>query len=338
LAGVNFDRRGFLQTALARAGALALLPAVACDVREFARAHGAKLRLSIATGQVGGTYYILGGALAKVITEHIPNVEATAEMTGATGDNLKLLRSGQVDVGYVIGSTLLDAYRGEGTFRAFGRVPVRALAVLYLQPMHVVTLTRSGIARVADLRGRTVSVGVAGSGTEDIALRMMDAAGLTAKNVRLEHLGPAQSIDALKDGKIDACFISAGVPTAAVSELAASVGRAMRLVPSDDLLPALRAPGGDNQFSLEIVGAGTYAQQESDVSMLAVASLLVVDQAMSETLAYEITRVLFEQRAEQAAIHPIAKGFLPERAVVGSPIPFHAGAVRYYREVGAWRS
>ena len=314
-----------------------MLPAVACDVREFARAHGAKLRLSIATGQVGGVYYILGGALAKVVTEHVPNVEATAEVTGATIDNLKLLRAGQVDVAYGISASIADAYRGTGLFGDFGRVPVRALAVLYVQPMHLASVAGEEIRRVADLRGRTVSVGAAGSGTEDVALRMVVAAGLDpSKDVRLEHLGPSQSVDALKDGKIDAFFLSASTPAPSVTELAASIGRDMRLVPSGDLLPALAARYGEGQFSVAVIPARSYPGQETDVSTVGAASLLVVDAAMSDVLAYEITRVLFERRAEQAAIHPAARGFTPSRAIAGSPIPFHPGAIQYYREVAAW--
>lgn len=331
------SRRGFLRASVSHLASLLALPTVACDVREFARAHGARLRLSIATGQIGGVYYILGGALAKVVTEHVPNVEATAEVTGATVDNLKLLRAGQVDVAYGISASIADAYRGTGLFSDFGRVPVRALAVLYVQPMHLVSMTRDQILRVADLHGRTVSVGAAGSGTEDVALRMLEAAGLdVAKHVRMEHLGPSQSVDALKDGKIDAFFLSASAPAPSVTELAASIGREMRLVPSGELLPALATRYGEGQFSAAVISARTYPGQDADLTTVGAASLLIVDEAMSDALAYEITRVLFERRDEQAAIHPAARGFTPTRAVAGSPIPFHRGAIRYYREVGSW--
>jgi len=334
----NPCRRAFLRRLLSATGAVIALPATACDVREFARAHGAKLRLSIATGQIGGTYYVLGGGLAKVITEYVPNVEATAEVTGATVDNLKLLRAGQVDLAYAMDVTLADAYRGEGLFRVFGRVPVRALAVLYTQPMHLVSLAKHGIARVGDLRGRVVSIGNAGSGTEDVALRMLAVAGLDPeRDVRAEHLGPAQAMDALKDGKIEAFFNSNAAPAPAVSELASTVGEEMHLVPSDELLPALRKRYGDGQFTSEVIRARTYTAQKHDVATVGNASLLVVDAAMSEALAYQITRILFDHRSEQAAIHPVARGFSPQRAVVGSPVPFHPGAIRYYREVGTWR-
>src|SRR5687768_3209871 len=133
------DRRDFLRT-LGAAGTVALASiAGACDVREYARAHGAKLRLSIATGPIGGTYYVYGGGLASVISRHVPNVEATAELTSASVDNLKFLRMGRADLALVVGTSLYEAYSGTESFRSLGRVPVRALAVLYTQPMHLVT-------------------------------------------------------------------------------------------------------------------------------------------------------------------------------------------------------
>jgi TRAP transporter TAXI family solute receptor len=319
---------------------LAALPAtIGCDVREYARARGAKLRLSIATGQVGGAYYVLGGGLAKVISDHVPNVQVTAELTAASVDNLKFLRAGQVDLGLALGPSLADAYRGSGTFREFGRVPVRTLAVLYTQPMHLVTLARHGIARVADLRGRVVSTQTPGSGTEVIALRMIEAAGLDPdRDLVRERLGPAQSGDALSDGKLEAFFFSSGVPSPAVLEVAAAFGAQMRLVPSDDLLPVLQQRYGAEEFSPAIIPARSYPGQESDVPTVGSATLLVVDEKMSEALAYEITRAVFEHTAELAAIHPVARTFSPERAAAGSPVPFHPGAIRYYRERGVWPS
>jgi uncharacterized protein len=331
-------RRRFLQDLAVRALAVAA-PAVlaGCDVREYARSRGASLRLSIATGQVGGVWYVLGGGLAKVISDHVPNVQVTAELTAASVDNLKFLRAGQVDLGLALGPSLADAYDGSGTFREFGRVPVRTLAVLYTQPMHLVTLAHYGIARVADLRGRVVSTGNPGSGTEVIALRMLEAAGLDSEHdLRRERLGPAQAIDALKDGKIEAFFQGSAAPSPAVLELATTLGREMRLVPSGDLLPVLHLRYGATQFPLSIIPAGSYPGQQDDVPTVGSATVLVVDEKMSETLAYEITRAVLEHTAELAAIHPVAKAFSPERAAMGSPVPFHPGAILYYRERGVW--
>jgi TRAP transporter TAXI family solute receptor len=308
-------------------------------VREFARSRGAKLRLSIATGQVGGTYYVLGGGLAKVLSAHVPNVQVTAEATAASVDNLKFLRAGQVDLGLVIGPSLADAYRGADVFRDRGPVPVRALASLYTQPMHAVTLARHGIARIADLRGRVVSTQSPGSGTDVVARRMLEAAGLDpARDLVLEHLGPSQAIDALKDGKIDALFSSAGIPQPAIVELGTTIGGEMRLLPSDDVLPALHERHGGVLYPGTVIPARTYPGQTEDIGTVGSVTLLAVDEKLSETLAYEITRVVFDHAAEIAAVHPVARGFTPTRGASLSPIPFHPGAERFYRERGAWPS
>ncbi len=200
-------RRAFIANLLARAGQLLLVPAVACDVREFARKRGGKLRLSFATGPVGGVYYVYGAAIAQLIARHVPNVEATAEVTSASADNLKLIARGRVDLALVLGPTLDEAYRGVGTFASVGRVPARVLATLYVNLMHLVTLTNSGIASLSDLRGRVVSVGPPGSGTEGIAVEMLQAAGIDpVRGIRRHGLAPAAAADALKDRKLDAFF------------------------------------------------------------------------------------------------------------------------------------
>ncbi|HUF25709.1 MAG TPA: TAXI family TRAP transporter solute-binding subunit [Gemmatimonadaceae bacterium] len=333
------ERRAFLTSALRGAGALLVLPAAGCDVREFARVRGATQRISIATGQVGGTYYILGGAIAHLVTSHVANVSATAEVTAATVDNLKLLGAGQVDLAFAMGSTLADAYDGTRSFRTIGRIPVRALAVLYVQPMHLVTFARHGITRVADLLGRVVSTGAPGSGTEDVAVEMLRAAGLDPdRDVRRERLGPTQSVDALRDGKIAAFFMGSAAPAPALMDLGGAAGREMRLLPSAELLPVLHARFGAEQYPLHTIPAGTYPGQNADLPTVGGPSILVVDEAMAEPLAYEITRALFEHREQLAAIHPVARELTPERAVAGSPIPYHPGAIEYYRERGVWPS
>lgn len=317
---------------------MAALGGAACDVREFARSRGARLRLSIASGQVGGAYYILGGGLAKVISDHVSNVQVTAEVTGASIDNLEFLRAGQVDLGLVLGPSLADAYLGQGPFRDLGPVPVRTLAVLYTQPMHIVTLSRYGIRRVADLRGRVVSTQNPGSGTEVIALRMLEAAGLDPdRDMTRARLGPAQSGDALRDGKVEAFFFSSGAPTPAVLELAVALGTELRLVPSDDILPVLQRRYGAEQFPLSIIPARSYPGQVREVPTVGSATLLVVDEKMGEALAYEITRAVLDHTPELASVHPVAKTFSAERAVAGSPVPFHPGAIRYYRDRGVWQ-
>jgi len=308
------------------------------DPREFARRHGATQRISVATGGTGGVWYPYGGGIAKVITDHVRNVEATAEVTAASIDNLKLLARGSADIAFTMADALQDAAAGTGPFRDFGRVPARALAVLYTNYTHLVTLEGKGIREIRDLRGRVVSTGSPGSGTEAVALRILEAAGLDPdRDLRRQGLGAGPSVDALRDGKIDAFFWSGGVPTAAILDLASSPGRAIRLLATDDVLPALRAAHGEALYFRVEIPRSAYPGLEADVPVVGVANVLVVDEAMDEALAYEITRALFEHRAELVAIHPEAEKLRPETAVEGSPVPYHPGAIRYYREVGVWK-
>ena len=333
----SLDRRGFLRTLATVAGGVALGSiGGACDVREYARAHGAKLRLSIATGPIGGTYYVYGGGLASVISRHIPNVEATAELTSASVDNLKFLRMGRADLALVVGTALYEAYSGTESFKTLGRVPVRALAVLYVQPLHFVTFADKNIGSLADLRGKVISTGTPGSGTDEMVPRLLRAAGLDPEtDVRRHRLGPANAAEALRDGKIDAFFWSAGVPSAAVLDLATSFRGRLRLVPTADVLAALQRPDTPPLFLHSVIPGGIYPGITEDVATVGVATLLVADAALSEPLAYEITRILFDQREELGAIHAEARMLTPAFASSGSPIPFHPGAARYYRERGA---
>jgi uncharacterized protein len=289
--------------------------------------------LSIATGGTGGVYYPYGGGLAKVLNEKLPRIRATAEVTAASVDNLKLIRDGRADVAFTLADTLADAIAGQGAFE--GRpVPAVSLAVLYSNYTQIVTLASSGIRRVADLRGRTISTGSPGSGTEVTALRVLKAAGIDPeRDVRRQGLGASESADAIKDGKIAAFFWSGGLPTAAVQDLSHTPGITVALVPSADVIPALRRDHGDLYFDLQIP-AGAYPGVDAPVAVVGVANVLVVNRAMADDLAYDITRLLFEQQQELVAIHPEARNLSLARAVKGSPAPYHPGAVRYYREKG----
>jgi TRAP transporter TAXI family solute receptor len=290
--------------------------------------------LSIATGDTGGVYYAYGGGLAKVVSEHVPGVRATAESTAASVDNLKLIRDGKAEIAFTLADTAADAARGQGPFAGAPPVPARALAVLYFNYLHLVTLD-AGITSLADLRGRVVSMGLPGSGTEITARRVVSAAGLDLeRDVTRRGIGPTQGADALKDGKLDALFWSGGLPTPAFLDLAHSPNVRMRLVPTATVLDALRIAHGDLYTSLEIP-AGAYRGVDSAVPVVGVANLLVVRSDMSDDLAYQLTRVLFERQADLAAVHPEAKKLSLPTALKGSPLEFHPGAVRFYRERGA---
>jgi TRAP transporter TAXI family solute receptor len=265
-------------------------------------------------------------------------VQATAEVTAASVDNLKLIQQRKVDIAFALADTLDDAARGQGAFQRTGAVKARALAVLYPNYTHVATIAGNGIGRLADLKGRVVSTGSPGSGTEVIALRLLRAAGLDPdRDIRRQALTVNASVDALKDGKIDAFFWSGGLPTASILDLASSIGITARLLPNDDALAGLQARYGATLYSRLVMPRGSYPGMTADVTVVGVQNVLVVHEAMEEQLAYDVTRVLFEKQAELARIHPEARHLSLTRAVEGSPAPFHAGAVRFYRERGAWK-
>ena len=334
------SRRDFLKYASATAATLAL---GGCDPREFARTRGATLRLSIATGNTGGVFYPYGGAIAAMITRHVPNVAATAEVTGGTVDNLQFVRQGTADLAFATADVLDEAFRGTGPFAKVGKVPVRVLANLYYSYLHVATLSETGVKSLQDLRGKVVSVGSPGSSTEVIALRVMRAAGLdTEKDVRRQNLSISGAADALRDGKVHALFWIGGLPTSAILDVAATPGRQLVLISTEDVIGNLGSTFTDAQgaslYVPRVIPEGAYKGITAAVPAVGLSNLLVADAAMNDDLAYEITRALFVNHSELVAVHAEAKNLSPESSVEGSPITYHDGALRYYRERGVWKS
>ncbi len=306
---------------------LAMLAVNACG------GSGEKSRfISIATGGTGGVYYPYGGGIAKVLNESVPGIRATAEVTSASVDNLKLIRDGKADIAFTLADTLADAVAGRGAFAGGAPVPAASLAVLYSNSTQLVVLASSGITSVAGLKGNIVSTGSPGSGTEVIAFRVLRAAGLDPDtDISKQGLGVSESADALKDGKIDAFFWSGGLPTPSLQDLSHTSGITIRMIPSADLVPALQREHGNLYFPIEIP-AGTYPGVTAAVPVVGVANVLVVNRSMPDDLAYQITKAIFEHQSELAAIHPEARNLSIQAAQVGSPAPFHPGAQRYFDE------
>jgi TRAP transporter TAXI family solute receptor len=336
-------RREFVARTVTALGATALstaalAPLAACDPREFARRRGATQRLSVAAGNIGGVYYPYGGAIAAVITAFVPGVAATAEVTGGTIDNLQFIRQGTADLAFATADMLDEGYRGTGPFATTGRVPVRALATLYFSYLHVATLDGSGIRALRDVRGKVVNTGSPGSSTEVIAMRVMRAAGVDPDaEVRRQALGLAAAVDALRDGKIDALVFIGGVPMGAMIDLAATPGRRLVLLETGSLLPDMVREHGALYVERTIPG-GTYEGVVESTPVVGLANLLVADANLNDDLAYEVTRALFDHRDRLVAVHPEARNLTITSAMAASPVPFHDGAVRYYREQGAWRT
>lgn len=244
-----------------------------------------------------------------------------------------MIRDDKADIAFTLADTLSDAVAGRGAF-AGTPVPAASLAVLYSNYTQIIALASSGLRAVADLRGKVVSTGAPGSGTEVIAFRILRAAGLDPdRDVQRQGLGATESADALKDGKIAAFFWSGGLPSAAVQDLSHTPGIAVTLLPCADVLPSLQRDHDNLYFPLEIP-AGAYPGVQTAVPVVGVANVLVVNRSMADDLAYHITRLLFDKQSELAAIHPEARNLSLATAVKGSPAEFHPGALRFYHEKG----
>jgi TRAP transporter TAXI family solute receptor len=292
--------------------------------------------LSIATGGTGGVYYPYGGALAELITTNVPGVQATAEVTGASVDNLKLMQLGRVDLAFTLADTLAEAVKGTGPFQETGAVgAARTLGVLYTNYTHVVVRAGSGFVRVADLKGRVVSVGSPGSGTELVADRVLTAAGLDPRRDITRHtLGVTESVGALKDGKLDAFFWSGGVPTPAIQDLAATPGMAIAFLPQDDLLLILQRDFGPRLYRPAVIPAGVYRGLDETTGVIGVTNVLVGSSSLDEETAYAIVKLMFDRKDALVAAHPEARHLDVPGSEDASPAPFHPGAIRYYREHG----
>lgn len=311
--------------------------AIGLSIAALALAGGALAQqrtLSIATGGTGGVYYPLGGGMANVLSKYVPGLQATAEVTGGSVDNLKLINSGQSEVGFSMADAALNALKGEDKFKG-SAVPVRTLMVLYPNRMHVVTVEGTGIEKMADLKDKRVSTGSPGSATEVMAFRVIEAAGLDKdKDMRRERLGVAESVNAIKDRKIDAFFWVGGLPTAAVTDLGATPGLKIKMIDHADTVAKMNAKYGD-LYAPSVIKAGTYPGQDKDNRIAVVWNILVANAKMPDDMAYKIVQTLIEKKPELVAVHREAESISLENQVKeNSSIPWHPGAVKYFSEKG----
>jgi uncharacterized protein len=291
--------------------------------------------ISIGTGGTGGVYYPLGGGMANVLSKYLPGVQATAEVTGGSVDNLKLIGSGRGEVGLSMVDAALDALDGKDKFSA-GKIPVRTLMVLYPNRMHVVSIQGRNVAKMADLKGKRVSTGSPGSATEVMAFRVIEAAGLDRdKDLTRERLGVAESANALKDGKIDAFFWVGGLPTAAVTDVGATPNVKIVMVDTAEYVDKMNEKY-TQLYSKGVIPAKTYPGQDKDNPIAVVQNILVANANMPDDVAYGIVKTLMEKKAELVAVHREAENFkIDSQKKENSPVPFHPGAAKYFNEKGA---
>ncbi|HKU86841.1 MAG TPA: TAXI family TRAP transporter solute-binding subunit [Casimicrobiaceae bacterium] len=309
-----------------QAAGLALLTALAAPA--FAQE-----KISITTGGTGGVYYPLGGGMANVLSKYVPGLQVTAEVTGGSVDNLKLIGSGKSEVGFAMVDAAHDAAQGLEKFKGH-KVPAKTLMVLYPNRMQVVTIEGTGINTMADLKGKRVSTGSPGSGVEVMTLRVLEAMGIDPKkDIKQERLGAAESVNAIKDRKIDAFFWVGGVPTAALTDLAATPGIKMKLIDHGDYAEAMNKKYGP-LYVKTTIAPNSYAGQDKAVTNIDVWNILVASDKMSDKMAYDIVKTLFEKKAELVAVHKEAENIDVKSQAIQTPLPFHPGAKKYLEEKG----
>lgn len=308
-------------------------PALLLGARD---AFAQSTQLAIATGTTGGVYYPLGGGLANILSRNIPGLSATVETTGGSIANNQLLGAGRVGMIFTQVDASVDAINGEDRFR--GRpVKVRAIAVLYTNRMQVVTTTASGVTSIEGLKGKRISTGAPGSATEMMALRLIEAAGLDKdKDFRArERLSPAESTNAVKDGKLDAYFFVSGIPTSAITDLGASPGITLRLIDHAQYVPKIVEKYGPVYFP-EVIPAGTYPGQTVDNQQMSVANIIAVLDTMPEALVTQILDVTWKFRAELAQVHAEGRGFtLAGQKTAAAGVPWHPAAEAFWKAQGA---
>jgi TRAP transporter TAXI family solute receptor len=287
--------------------------------------------VSILTGGQAGVYYPLGVALSQVYGKAIPNAKATAQVTKASAENLNLLQAGRGELAFTLGDALSDAWKGDEEAGFKTKLDkLRGLSATYNNYIQIVASADSGIRTLADLKGKRVSVGAAKSGTELNARAVFRAAGLTYKDLaKVEFLPFGESVELIKNRQLDATLQSAGLGVASIRDLATSVKIVVVSVPADVV-----AKIGDPAYQPTVIPAGTYEGQTADVPTAAIPNFLVTHSGVSDDLAYQMAKALYDNLDTMHAAHNAAKAIKRENAIKGMPVPLHPGAERYYREVG----
>ena len=290
----------------------------------------AKKDYILATGGTGGTYYPFGGAIANIWNTKIENMNVTAQATGASAENLRLINKGEAEYAIVQNDVMDYAYNGTDLFEGEKLENIMTIGTLYPEVVQIAVSKDSGIKSVADFKGKRISVGDAGSGVEFNAKQIMEGYGLTFDDIKKSNLSFKESAEGIQNGTLDGCFITAGVPNAALQELAFTAG--LTLVPVDGEA-AKKICEKYGYYTQTIIPDGTYKGTDSDTQALAIKATLAVSAKLDEEIVYEMTKALFENLSDLATAHAKGKEVSAHSAVTGVSVPFHPGAKRYFSEL-----
>lgn len=309
---------------------LAIVLALTMAVSLAACGGSGASKMTMGTGGTSGTYYAFGGVLGQYIKNNA-GIDVTVVSTDGSKANIESIDSGDYQLGTVQSDVMAYAWAGSRSFEANGKInSFRVVAGLYAEAVQLVTMNPD-IKSVADLKGKSVSIGAPGSGVYFNAMDVLTAAGLSEDDIKPQYQSFADSTDALKDGKIDAAFIVAGAPTAAITELCTT--NSAYLVPIDgDIAAKLMADCAF--YTSYVIPAGTYAGQTEDVTTVTVKATLIVSASASEDDVYNLTKAIFDNVDAIAAENGKGKELSIENATSGMAAPFHSGAAKYFAEKG----
>ena len=311
-------RKALLSSTVALTLGLASLPAQA---EQF---------INVLTGGTSGVYYPLGVALSKIYGEKIPDVRTQVQATKASVENLNLLQQGKGEIALALGDSVKLAWEGDTDAGFKGKLDkLRGLAAVYPNYIQIVAAKEANINSLADLKGKSLSVGAAKSGTELNARAIFASAGLAYSDLsKTEYLPFAESVELMKNRQLDSTLQSAGLGVASLKDLSTSFDVSLVAVPAD-IVAKLGPP-----YLASSIPAGTYKGQDKDVATVAVINYLVTHAEVSDDLAYQMTKLMFENLPEMEAAHKAAKDIKLEKALEGMPIPLHPGAEKFYKEKG----
>ena len=286
--------------------------------------------VNVLTGGTSGVYYPLGVAMADIYAKNIPDARTQVQSTKASVENLNLLQQGRGEIGFALGDSVKDAFEGNADV-GFSKPldKLRAIAAIYPNYIQIAASADAGVTTATELAGKSVSVGAAKSGTEVNARKILGALGMTYDDLgKVEYLPFAESVELMKNRQLDATLQSSGLGSAALKDLSSTQDVTYVSIPAE-VAGTLGAP-----YAAGVIPAGTYPGQDADIPTLAITNILVTSTDVSDELAYQMTKLLFENLDQLKAAHAAAGAIDIEDAIKNSPIPMHPGAEKYYKEQG----
>ncbi|AGI22771.1 MULTISPECIES: TAXI family TRAP transporter solute-binding subunit [Pseudomonas] len=296
-----------------------------------ATAQAAPVFINILTGGTSGVYYPVGVGLSQIYSHGIEGSKTSVQATKASVENLNLLQAGRGELAFALGDSVADAWKGEAD--AGFKTPLkklRAIAGTYPNYIQIVASKESGITSLADLKGKRISVGAPKSGTELNARAIFKAAGLSYEDMgKVEYLPFAESVELIKNRQLDATLQSSGLGQASIRDLASTMPVSFVAIPAEVV-----AKIGNNAYLPATIPAKTYDGQDADVPTAAIVNILVTHEGVSDELAYQMTKQLFDNLPRLVTAHAAAKDISLDKAAKNLPIPLHPGAERFYKEKG----